>query len=191
MSAVGIGGYEPGNLDEVQRLLEEHRSLLAQIDTGGRSLGIRFGSDSLTWPAAGTSSNTKTVTHGLGRAPIVVGGWGSDSTTAQFFYCYPFTFTSTQFSVRGVAELAPGVQTKTFHVGRDRLMSTKRSAAYLRAQDQAQRATQEATRAAAQARSQAVARAGAANGNPHLQANLAAQPTQSVAGTTSCGTAAR
>lgn len=84
------------------------------VDAGGRSIGIRFGSDSLTWPAAGTSSNTKTITHGLGRTPIVVGGWGSDSTTAQFFYCYPFTFTSTQFSMRGVAEAAPGVQTKTF-----------------------------------------------------------------------------
>lgn len=41
-------------------------------DTGGQSVGVRFGTQQLTWPGSNTTTSTATVTHGLGRTPVVV-----------------------------------------------------------------------------------------------------------------------
>lgn len=61
------------------------------LDTGGQSVGARFGSNAVTFTASATS-NTVGVTHGLGRLPVAcfvsVGtannlrvGWSSLSST--------------------------------------------------------------------------------------------------------------
>lgn len=42
------------------------------LDTGGRSLKIRAGTDTVTYPGASATSNAKTVNHGLGSTPIAV-----------------------------------------------------------------------------------------------------------------------
>src|SRR4051812_22826886 len=41
------------------------------LDTGGRSIGIRFGAATITWPG-GSPFATVAVTHGLSRTPVVV-----------------------------------------------------------------------------------------------------------------------
>lgn len=41
------------------------------LDTGGRSVGIRFGTGTATWTAA-VSSAAVTIPHGLGRTPVAV-----------------------------------------------------------------------------------------------------------------------
>lgn len=40
-------------------------------DTGGRALGVRWGSSSATWTAARDAADV-TIPHGLGRAPVFV-----------------------------------------------------------------------------------------------------------------------
>lgn len=47
---------------------------LAQIvpDTGGRSVGYRFGQVTCTWPGGNQQTNAPTVMHGLGRTPVDV-----------------------------------------------------------------------------------------------------------------------
>lgn len=72
------------------------------LDTGGRSIGIRFGTNSTVDWAASKDSSTATVTHGLGKTPIVV--------LCQFHDTGSLTtspvanvggLTSTQFSIAG------------------------------------------------------------------------------------------
>lgn len=58
-----------GAWDVARRLFATVFRLL--IDTGGQSVGIRFGSSALTF-AASTNSASTTIPHGLGRLPIVV-----------------------------------------------------------------------------------------------------------------------
>jgi hypothetical protein len=41
------------------------------LDTGGVTAGVRFGVDSMAWTAS-RDSGPKTITHGLGRTPLVV-----------------------------------------------------------------------------------------------------------------------
>lgn len=42
------------------------------LDTGGKTVGIRFGAATLTWAGGTQFSNGLTVTHGLGKTPIGV-----------------------------------------------------------------------------------------------------------------------
>lgn len=87
------------NFDKLKRLV---------VDTGGRSIGIRFGTGTWTWPAGSAKSGVTVVSHGLGRTPIVVfvcGATlnGSNETSAGEAGSY----TSTQFSTQ--ASLAQGL----------------------------------------------------------------------------------
>jgi hypothetical protein len=41
------------------------------LDTGGKSIGVRFGTSSATWTASAQSAN-KAIAHGLGHAPVAV-----------------------------------------------------------------------------------------------------------------------
>jgi hypothetical protein len=41
-------------------------------DSGGQTVGFRFGETSVTYPGASQSATLKTVAHGLGRIPVVV-----------------------------------------------------------------------------------------------------------------------
>ena len=83
---------DPGTL---QAILDEIASSL--INTGGRSLTLRFGVANVVWTAA-TTSVPKTVNHGLGATPVgfsfvsVPGGtsvaeaqWRVTSTSATQF----------------------------------------------------------------------------------------------------------
>ena len=51
----------------VRRNFEKLAGVL--VDTGGRLVRVRFGTDTLSFSASATSA-TKTVTHGLGTTPV-------------------------------------------------------------------------------------------------------------------------
>lgn len=88
---------QPGDWDGVQRLVDLLSRLL--IDVGGRSIGVRFGSGTLTFPGGSPSTSTVTVNHGLGRTPVAVcvcneflGSIGSVNTlTSTTFQTLGFT----------------------------------------------------------------------------------------------------
>lgn len=79
----------------------------ATIDTGGdpttggpRSVGMRFGTVSFTWPGA-TAQQTIVINHGLGAAPVVVLAINSNNNTAGL--PRTFTYTATQFTLNIIA----------------------------------------------------------------------------------------
>lgn len=49
------------------------------LDTGGKSVSIRFGASTMAW-AASTDSGSKTITHGLGKTPVFVAVFNADTT---------------------------------------------------------------------------------------------------------------
>ena len=61
------------------------------MDTGGQSVGIRFGSDSVTWNGASPTSPATTVTHGLGSKPVCVLLTSTGSTNAVYSTATPTT----------------------------------------------------------------------------------------------------
>jgi hypothetical protein len=76
------------------------------IDTGGQSVGIRFGVATLSWTAS-TDSAVLTVTHGLGRTPVVVvANSFSAASFASVPYCTTLSFTSTSFGLAGIVRAA-------------------------------------------------------------------------------------
>ena len=60
------------NFDALQSLV---------IDTGGQSVGARFGSGTLTFPGSSDSTGELTVTHGLATTPVAVLVTGTGGTT--------------------------------------------------------------------------------------------------------------
>lgn len=74
--------------DEVVRRNFERLAALA-LDTGGESVGIRFGTATVTWAGASGTSGTLVVSHGLGTTPLVtlasVMGTASDSSVVFAF----------------------------------------------------------------------------------------------------------
>jgi hypothetical protein len=86
---------------------------LAQLvlDTGGKSLGIRFGTGSATWSASQVSGAV-TVTHGLGASPALVIVQQINTTAITYGN---ITTSSTTFSVTGnYTDHASGNLTGTF-----------------------------------------------------------------------------
>ena len=79
------------------------------IDTGGRSLGIRFGSDTVSFTAAAQSAN-KVISHGLGKTPILVLG----IVGTQGMFLNTFTYTDTTFTAS--AYYAAGTTTGNFTI---------------------------------------------------------------------------
>jgi hypothetical protein len=65
------------------------------IDTGGQSVGLRFGSAVVSTPGAAAFFDV-TVSHGLGTTPVVVVG----NTDHGNYYVSTFTYTATQFTAR-------------------------------------------------------------------------------------------
>lgn len=59
-----------GDWNGVGRNFQKLMSLLP--DTGGRSVGIRFGSDAVTWAGGSRTTAANPITHGLGRTPVAV-----------------------------------------------------------------------------------------------------------------------
>jgi hypothetical protein len=70
-------------------------------DTGGQTVGLRFGVSSIGFTASTDSANT-VIAHGLGTTPIVavatVAGAGSFATIAAL---NTFSYGATNFSVNG------------------------------------------------------------------------------------------
>lgn len=83
------------------------------LDTGGQSAGIRFGTDTLTWASGQQFSAAKTVTHGLGRTPLVVLALGNGTGGPNLTTIQAFTIGATTFQVQGgfVTGTASGVVT--------------------------------------------------------------------------------
>jgi len=90
--------FELGGIQDptAQRNFQTLSRLL--IDTGGRSVGLRFGADTVTFTAS-VNSAVKTVTHGLGRTPITVVATASGSLGWNVLRV--FNFTATTFDVQG------------------------------------------------------------------------------------------
>lgn len=83
------------------------------LDTGGKSIGLRFGTKSFLWPG-GTAQQTFTIDHGLGRAPQVVLAVNSNNNTAAMPRTY--TYTATQFELNLIAPANVAATTgDTFH----------------------------------------------------------------------------
>jgi hypothetical protein len=95
--------------------LQRQASLIRQLQgaLGGKVIAV--GASTVTWGGVFTNSGVTTVTHSLGRTPVIVGAWCSDATATEFFFCSAATstFTTTQFGVRGHARAVPIAQTNT------------------------------------------------------------------------------
>jgi hypothetical protein len=73
------------------------------LDAGGQSLKLRVGTATISWPGGSVTSDTETVTHGMGSTPVVVlvsvASSGGMSGVTLVPTVQAFTYTSTQFSV--------------------------------------------------------------------------------------------
>ena len=83
-----------GDWDAVQRNFEKLRAFVP--DTGGKSVGLRFGVATVTWPGGSQQSDSINVTHGLGKTPTVV-FTQSDTVIA---HARPASIGATQFAVQ-------------------------------------------------------------------------------------------
>src|SRR4051812_14654890 len=84
-------------------------------DTGGHSIGIRFGTQTLTWAGGTTRTGSPVISHGLGKAPVVVFPSCSSPSGTWFPVLVVDTFTATSFTTRGVTSdgSSPGAGTTT------------------------------------------------------------------------------
>lgn len=70
---------------------------------GGKSIEIRFGTATGTWPGGSPRANNDSTSHGLGRAPVVVLVTVTSSPSASWFpVVATFAYTSTGFSFSAV-----------------------------------------------------------------------------------------
>jgi hypothetical protein len=69
------------------------------LDTGGKTVGVRFALDAGVVFSGGTASAGKSVTHGLGKAPVVV--LCGCSQTGVVVTADSATFSSTSFTATG------------------------------------------------------------------------------------------
>lgn len=81
----------------VNRTVDTLRSLV--LDTGGQSLGIRVGTGTLTFPGASIFTSTLTVTHGLGRTPVVAFVVPMQGAATYIIVPETFSYTNTTFQV--------------------------------------------------------------------------------------------
>lgn len=64
---IALDHIADGDWQAVERLRLALQSLV--VDTGGQSIGVRFGTSTATWTAAATTPGV-TIPHGLARSPI-------------------------------------------------------------------------------------------------------------------------
>jgi hypothetical protein len=81
------------------------------IDTGGQSVGIRFGLATDAWPGGSDTTTGVAIAHGLGKTPI---GVFTQSTTITA-HARPTALTSTTFNVnlRTIDGSSPGAGAAT------------------------------------------------------------------------------
>jgi hypothetical protein len=62
--------FADGDWGALRRTLEWMSRRL--VDAGGGAIALRFGVATITWGGGTPNSNVKTVTHGLGRTPVII-----------------------------------------------------------------------------------------------------------------------
>lgn len=100
------GSITARNFQKLQQLV---------IDTGGQSVGMRFGTTSVTWPGGAQATNVPAVDHGLGRTPVVALLTPLNSTNLVLSV---MSVTATQITVQGATrdESSPVLgTTRTVH----------------------------------------------------------------------------
>lgn len=88
--------YDPDDPEGTQFILDLIAK--AMIDTGGRAIKVRFGTDTVVYTAA-NSSAAKTISHGLGTAPIAVFCQMTSPVVNSIFYID--SVSATTFVTRG------------------------------------------------------------------------------------------
>lgn len=81
------------------------------MDTGGQTAGIRFGATSVVFTAVATASTT--VTHGLGKTPIVALATFDISGTAFHIMAEVFSVGATTFGLQGFLPAGAATTTRT------------------------------------------------------------------------------
>lgn len=73
---------------------------LAAASFGGKSVEVRFGVSTVTWPGGAGTSNGLVVSHGLGRTPVVVvATQNTSSGLAKIPVVATQAFTTTAFTL--------------------------------------------------------------------------------------------
>jgi hypothetical protein len=89
--------YWDGSDDSLRFILDLIASRF--VDTGGRSVGVRWGVQELTFSGA-ASSATEEVEHGLGTTPVIVLAT-ADIDGDAWCLCLTGTYTDTTFEIAG------------------------------------------------------------------------------------------
>jgi hypothetical protein len=94
----------PGEADPDPDRQQKFEALArAMVGFGGRSVEIRFGVGTWTYPGGHIGSNITTVSHGLGRVPVVATAFAlSDQGPDEMITGMAFTYTATTFGTRGI-----------------------------------------------------------------------------------------
>lgn len=71
------------------------------IDTGGLSIGIRFGTGTVTWPGGSVNSDVVTIDHGLATTPRSIQFTPIATATPADIFVSAGSVTSTTFGARG------------------------------------------------------------------------------------------
>jgi hypothetical protein len=102
------------HFDEDDRRQSNWEEILRRlIDTGGQSIGVRFGVGADSWPGGSDTTSGVAVAHGLGKTPVVV---FTQSTTITA-HARPTALTSTTFNgnLRTIDGTAPGAGAASFY----------------------------------------------------------------------------
>jgi hypothetical protein len=105
---IALEHIQPEDWAAVNRVVDALRSLV--LDTGGRSLGLRVGVKSFSWPG-GTALQTFSISHGLGRTPAVVLAVNGSNNTRGMPRTYSYTATTFALDVITSDASNPGAAT--------------------------------------------------------------------------------
>lgn len=106
-----MSDYVPNDdWDSVRRNFER---LFQMFDTGGESVGVRFGLGTDAWPGGADTSTGVTITHGLGREPVAV----FTQSTTLVAHCRPTAVDSTGFTAthKTIDGSSPGAGNANFY----------------------------------------------------------------------------
>lgn len=100
---IALEDVKAGDWEAVRRTVDALRSLV--LDTGGASIGIRFGVTTISWAGGTPFSSAPTVLHGLGKTPVVVIPKSATFLTgSKFVLVDAVLYTSTDFTIQGVTD---------------------------------------------------------------------------------------
>jgi hypothetical protein len=84
--------------DALQRNTDKLASLVAGF--GGKGVEVRYGTATVTWPAASSICTELTVTHGLGKAPAVAIVTAAANGQGTVFAAHAGAYTTTTFKTQ-------------------------------------------------------------------------------------------